>query len=379
MKRAISVIKDYMKTSDMLLLVLCIIASIYGVFLIYSATRTYETNEYVYVQIFAILLGIALFILLSVIDIEIITDKWFFLLLFNILALSTLFVWGVEGGTGYKSWLRFFGIGIQPAEVVKITFLVLLAKQLKALKASKSGLNSIVSVLMLVAHFGLMFLLIIAASSDLGSALVFGIIFVVMLFAAGISLIWFFLGAVVIGAASPLIWNSFLSEYQKERILAPYFPDAVDPTGWGVTWQASQSKIALASGQLTGQGFMQGTQTQSSNLPFKHTDFIFSVAGEELGMLGCVAIILLLVTIIIRCIYVGVKSKSYMNMLVCTGIASMLIFQTFENIGMCIGITPVIGITLPLFSSGGSSIVTTFASLGIISGIRMRPNLVSRR
>jgi rod shape determining protein RodA len=368
-----------MKTSDMLLLVLCIIASIYGVFLIYSATRTYETNEYVYVQIFAILLGIALFILLSVIDIEIITDKWFFLLLFNILALSTLFVWGVEGGTGYKSWLRFFGIGIQPAEVVKITFLVLLAKQLKALKASKSGLNSIVSVLMLVAHFGLMFLLIIAASSDLGSALVFGIIFVVMLFAAGISLIWFFLGAVVIGAASPLIWNSFLSEYQKERILAPYFPDAVDPTGWGVTWQASQSKIALASGQLTGQGFMQGTQTQSSNLPFKHTDFIFSVAGEELGMLGCVAIILLLVTIIIRCIYVGVKSKSYMNMLVCTGIASMLIFQTFENIGMCIGITPVIGITLPLFSSGGSSIVTTFASLGIISGIRMRPNLVSRR
>jgi rod shape determining protein RodA len=124
---------------------------------------------------------------------------------------------------------------------------------------------------------------------------------------------------------------------------------------------------------------MQGTQSQSSNLPFKHTDFIFSVAGEELGMIGCAVIIFLLVAIIIRCIYVGVKSKSYMNMLICTGIASMLIFQTFENIGMCIGITPVIGITLPFFSYGGSSIVTTFASLGIVSGIRMRPNLVSRR
>ena len=363
----------------MLLLALSILTSVYGVFLIYSATRTYETNQYVLTQIAAIIIGIVLFIILSVIDIEIITDKWVVLLVFNILAISTLFIWGVEGGTGNKSWLRFFGTGIQPAEIVKITFVVLLAKQLKSRKESKGGLNSIASMTMLLLHFGLMFVLIIVSSSDLGSTLVFAVVFAGTLFVAGISFVWFFLGIIMIGAASPLVWNSLLTDYQKERILAPYFPETVDPSGWGITWQANQSKIALASGQLTGQGYLQGTQTQSNNLPFKHTDFIFSVAGEELGMIGCAVIIFLLVAIIIRCIYVGVKSKSYMNMLICTGIASMLIFQTFENIGMCIGITPVIGITLPFFSYGGSSIIATFASLGIVSGVRMRPNLVSRR
>lgn len=379
LKRALTVIKEYFKTSDMLLLSLCLISSIYGLFLIYSATRSFETNEYIYVQILAICIGILLFIFLSIIDIEIITDKWPVLLIFNVLFISTLFIWGIEGGTGNKSWLRFLGIGIQPAEVVKVTFTVLLAKQLKELRESKYGINSIPSILTLVLHFGLMFSLITISSRDLGSALVFAIIFLFMLFAAGVKLLWFFFGAIVVAAVSPLIWNNFLSGYQKQRILAPYFPEMVDPSGLGVTWQANQSKIALASGQLTGQGYLQGTQTQSSSLPFKHTDFIFSVAGEELGMLGCAAIIILLAAIIIRCLYVGVRSKSYMSMLICTGVSSMLVFQTFENIGMCIGIFPVVGITLPLFSSGGSSIITTFAALGIVAGIKMRPNMVSSR
>lgn len=379
MKRAISVIKEYIKTSDMLLLGLCICSSIYGLFLIYSATRTYETNEYMTVQIIAILIGIFLFIVISLIDIELIAEKWPFLLLFNILFISTLFIWGVEGGTGNKSWLRFFNIGIQPAEVVKVSFAVLLAKQLAVLRESRQGINSVPSILMLVLHFGLMFMLIIVSSRDLGSALVFAVIFIAILFASGLKVIWFFLGSIVVAAISPVVWNNVLSNYQKERILAPYFPDMVDPSGLGVTWQANQSKIMLASGQLTGQGYLEGTQTQSSMMPFKHTDFIFAVAGEELGMIGCCVIIILLVAIILRCLYVGVKSKSYMSMLMCSGVAAMLIFQTFENIGMCIGITPVVGITLPFFSYGGSSVMTTFAALGIVSGIRMRPNMIARR
>jgi rod shape determining protein RodA len=379
LKRAVSVIKEYIKTSDMLLLCLCICSSIYGLFLIYSATRTYETNEYMHVQIIAIIIGIFLFIVMSLIDIELIAEKWIFLLLFNILFISTLFIWGVEGGTGNKSWLRFFNIGIQPAEVVKVSFAVLLSKQLAVLKESRQGINSVPSVLMLVLHFGFMFMLIIVSSRDLGSALVFAVIFIAVLFAAGIKAIWFFLGTIVVAAMSPLIWNNLLSDYQKARILAPYFPETVDPSGLGVTWQANQSKIMLASGQLTGQGYLKGTQTQSSMMPFKHTDFIFAVAGEELGMIGCCVIILLLVAIILRCLYVGVKSKSYMSMMVCSGVAAMLIFQTFENIGMCIGITPVVGITLPFFSYGGSSVMTTFAALGIVSGIRMRPNTVAHR
>jgi rod shape determining protein RodA len=113
--------------------------------------------------------------------------------------------------------------------------------------------------------------------------------------------------------------------------------------------------------------------TQSGAVPKQNTDFIFSVAGEELGLIGCLLIIGLLLAIIIRCIYVGIKSNNTLGLLVCVGLSSMLIAQMFENIGMCLGLTPVIGLTLPFFSSGGSSIVTMFAAMGVVSGIKMRP------
>jgi rod shape determining protein RodA len=200
---------------------------------------------------------------------------------------------------------------------------------------------------------------------------VYLVIFIVMLFAAGLKLRWFGLGLLVFAAASPIFWN-MLGDYQKERILAPYFPEVVDPSGLGVTWQANQSKIALASGGLKGAGLYSGIQSQSDALPFKHTDFIFAVAGEELGLIGCLAIIVLLTAVILRCIYVGIKCNDPKGMLVCMGFAGMLIFQTFENIGMCVGLTPVIGLTLPFFSYGGSSILTLFAAMGVVSGIWFR-------
>ena len=217
-----------------------------------------------------------------------------------------------------------------------------------------------------------MFGLIILASSDLGSALVYLFIFVVMLFLGGLQLRWFAAGIACVAALTPLAWHFFLTDKQKDRILAPYV-SSIDPSGLGVTWQANQSKIALGSGQFTGQGLYNGAQTQAGSVPQQHTDFIFSVAGEELGFLGCVLIIALLMFIIIRCIQVGLRSNDPLGLLVCTGIAAMLIFQTFENIGMCIGITPVIGLTLPFFSYGGSSIITLYAAMGIVAGVKMRP------
>ena len=379
MKRVFIAVRDFFKTADSVLLALCLISCAYGLVLIYSATLTYETNQYMIIQAVSVVLGIGLFVVLSIIDIDLIAEHWLIILIFDVLFIATLFKFGVEGGTGNKSWLRFGRVGIQPAEVVKVTFVVLYAKQLAWLRDTKNGVGSIGSVLLLAAHFAVMFGLILLTSRDLGSALVYFVIFLAMTFAAGVGLHWFLIGGALIVAASPFIWNHLLNGNQRSRILAPYFPDAVDPTGLGVTWHASQSKLALASGQLTGQGLTHGTQSQSSMLPFKHTDFIFAVTGEELGMIGCVAVIVLLVLIIIRVIYVGIRSNSYMHMLICVGYAAMLTFQTFENIGMCLGLTPVIGLTLPLFSYGGSSIVTTFAAMGIVSGIRMRPSDELRR
>ena len=366
-------VKEFCKRADMLLLSLCVVCSLFGIVVIHSATLTYDNpNKFVFVQVLSLLLGIAAFVVLTVIDAEIIADKWMYLCIFDVLFLLILIPLGYDGGTGNKSWLRFFGIGIQPSEVVKIVFIIILAKQISYLKEYKN-LNSGWSVLQLVVHFVLLFGLIVGISSDLGSALIIMFIFIVMVFAAGIKWYWIGIGFAAAAAVIPFAWSHLLKPYQKARILAPYDPQSVDPTGDNITWQANQSKMALASGKLTGMGLGHGTQTQTSNaLTGKHTDFIFAVIGEELGLIACVIVLLLLTAIIIRCCVIGIRSGSNFGMLICFGVGAAIAFQTFINVGMCMGITPVIGITLPFFSYGGSSMFTLFAAMGLVSGVRYR-------
>ena len=371
MKKYWAMAGDFFRRADMVLFFLCLISAIFGVVVISSATASMNSAKYVIIQIIAMLIGIGLFVVLTVIDIDIIADKWPLLLGIAVVLLLALVPFGVDDGTGNKSWIRFLGVGIQPSEIVKIIFIVLLAKQISYLKEYKS-LNNILSIAQLAANFLLFFGLVVVISSDLGSALIFFFIFVLLLFAAGLKIYWFILGLAALAAVTPFAWKYVLKPYQKDRILAPYDP-SIDPNGDGVKWQPNQSKIALASGQLTGTGLYNGTQTQSSALPEKQTDFIFAVIGEELGMIGCCAVLLLLTLIIIRCVYIGVKSRNTMSMLVCFGVAATILFQSFENIGMCIGITPVVGITLPFFSYGGSSTFSLFAAMGLVSGVKFRP------
>ncbi|MDR2360080.1 MAG: FtsW/RodA/SpoVE family cell cycle protein [Oscillospiraceae bacterium] len=371
-KRFLTIIRDYFRYADSILMLLCIAASGFGLVMVYSATRSYEgANGYMRIQILATAIGLVAFFVMSLVDIELVTDRWPLLLVFNIAFICTLFIWGVEGDTGNRGWLRFAGAGIQPTEVVKITFALLLAKHICYLRDdSRIGMNSVVSVGSLLLHFGLMFGLIMAASSDLGSDLVFAFIFIVMLFLGGLKLRWLGIGVLMVGTSAPLVWSRFLTERQRALIIAPYAPDVVDPTGLEITWQAAQSRLALASGQITGRGLFKGPLSQSNTIPSKHTDFIFAVIGEELGLLGCLTVIVLLLAIIARCVYVGVKSGSRIKALFCIGIAAMLAFQTFENIGMNVGLTPVIGLTLPFFSYGGSGTLSVLAAMGIVSGIR---------
>ena len=171
---------------------------------------------------------------------------------------------------------------------------------------------------------------------------------------------------------SPISWTRIFDTYQRQRILVLFDP-TVDPSAQSVRWQMNRSLRMLQNGGVAGQGLGKGTMVQAGLLPAQHTDFIFASAGEELGMLGCLAILLLLAAIIARCVYVGVKSGNYMNRLICVGIAGMLLSQIAVNVGMCLGVFPVVGLTLPFFSYGGSSIVTMFAAMGFVSGINMRP------
>lgn len=372
MKKILPVAKEFMQRADMVLFFLCFACSVFGLVIIASATATSESGSarYVLIQSIALLIGIGLFVLLTVLDIDVIVDKWPILLAFSVLILLALIPFGIDDGTGNKSWIRFLGIGIQPSEIVKVIYVALLSKHITYLKQHKN-LNHIFSVAQLGLHFLLPFALVIVISGDLGSALIFLFILILLLFVAGLKFYWFILGIAGAAAVTPILWEHLLKDYQKNRILAPYTTNIENYDN--IVWQAKQSKLALASGQLTGTGLFQGTQTQSQAIPAQQTDFIFAVIGEELGMLGCCAAIALLLLIILRCVYIGLKSKNTMSMLLCFGVAGTIGFQTFINIGMCLGITPVIGLTLPFFSYGGSSMFSLFAAAGLVSGIKFRP------
>ena len=368
-KMILTTAKDFFARGDMVLLILCLIASVFGTVVISSATASTGSMKYVYVQALGICIGLALYVFFTYVDIDTLADNWPILTVFNVALMCSLIFFGEAGDTGNNGWLRFFGIGVQPSEVVKVSYTVVMAKHIAHLKA-RNTLNDFTSVIGLVLHFGSIFGLIIVISQDLGSASIFFMVFALMLLAAGFSWKWFVAGFAAILAVMPFAWTFVLKQYQRDRLLVPYVP-SIDPDNSGINWQANQSKIALASGQLTGRGLYNGPQSQSDRAG-KHTDFIFSVIGEELGMIACVACILLLMVIVVRVIYVGMRSGTDLGALVCVGMAASILYQTFENTGMCMGITPVIGITLPFFSYGGSSIVSSWAAMGIVSGIKYK-------
>jgi len=370
----------FLRESDMLLFALSLISSIFGIVLISSIVSNFNPpGGEIYVQIGAMIIGIVLFIVFSYIDIDIISDKSRFLFVFSILLISTLLIWGVGDDVGRRAWLRFFDIGIQPAEITKVPFIIIIARMIVNFKERKT-LNSFMSLLQILIVFFILFIFVLYVSEDMGTALVYFGMLVIMLFAGGVKLRWFAIGAAILTAVTPLIWDIVLSEKQRERIIAPYAADIVDPTRQGVLWQPDQSIAAISTGGFFGQGLGSGRFTQTPRaIPAHHTDFVFATAGEELGFIGCLFVILLLTAIIIRCFHVGMKSNNPLGMLTCIGVASMIIVQMVMNIGMALGLLPVIGITLPFFSYGGSSIVTCFAAMGIVSGIKMRPKPVRFR
>ena len=374
-KNAKTYIKLFFQRADMFLLAVCLICAVISVIAVRHTTldlaaagvRGITPTKMVAVQIFSVFLGIAAFVVFTVVDGDILGNQWRWLLIVIGVLLVALLVFGEDDGTGNKSWIRFLGIGIQPSEIIKVLYIVISAKLMTYLKEHRD-INSVVSVAEMAGLFAVVFGAIMVVSSDLGNAVILLAIFLVMFFALGVKLYWFALGGAAIAAAIPLIWNYVLKDYQKERLLAPY-DESIDPTGWGKNWQMDQSKQTLASGRLTG----VEAGHRPSVFTGKHTDFIFSSIGEMWGMIGCLIVILLLTIIIVRCFRIGMKAGRTFDMLVCIGVGAAIAFQTFINIGMCMGITPVIGIALPFFSYGGSSMVTLLAAMGLVSGVKFKP------
>ncbi len=370
MRKYFQELLDFFRKGDLILLGLCLVTTVYGVVIVSSATAHYNDIKFVVIQIVAAAMGVGLYILISAIDLDLIMEYRTFLVLFNSFVLLLLIPFGVDRG-GNISWLDIPGLPfmIQAAEILKLTYILVMAS---VMAAHQNRLSKFPSVMHMVFHLGLLVGLNMVLSRDAGVSLIFVFIFIGMTFAGGVNKGWFLLAISGIAVCSPILWE-FMGQYQRDRILVLFDP-SIDPGALDARWHSNQAMMSLTKGGLTGQGLYSGSRTSVGALEAQHTDYIFSAAGEELGFIGCMAIILLEFAIIARIIYVGTRSPDFARKVVCFGAAAALIFQVIINIGMNLGVMPVIGLTLPFISYGGSSMLSLYAMLGLVSGVCARPS-----
>jgi len=347
-------------------LMICVLSAlIIGFLVIASSTRSLGQTRFLIAQGGAVVLGIVAIIFILKIDYDYIGQLAPYIFVLNILLLIVVLFIGQGDEVGTKGWIRFGSFGVQPSELVKVGFIITFAKHIESVH---DDLNNPKNILLLLAHGGVIIGLVLL-QPDLGTAMVFATIIIGMLFVADIGLRYVFSALGAVGIFAPIAWFFLLKPYQRDRFLAFLQPEK-DPLNTG--YHVMQSKIAIGSGKVVGRGLFNGVQTQLGFLPEKQTDFIYAVVGEELGFWGSALVLFLLITIIIRCFYIGRNSRDVLGELICVGVGSMFLFHVVENIGMCIGLMPVTGIPLPFVSYGGSNLLTSLLAIGIVMNVRLR-------
>lgn len=368
LRKAKDTVVHFIKGTDKLLLILCLLASTFGVLCVYSATRYTISDKISFprdarTMIVAILLGLFLAAIISLIDYDIICKLWPVFAVGSIVLMILVMLVGVgpPSRPDSKVWLNLKIFYFQPSELVKIFFIITFSTHINAVK---NNINKIGTLALLVIH-ALVPTLLVMKSGDDGSALVFMGIAAIMLFVAGIS--WKYILAVValIVTAVPLLWFKFMNDFQKQRFIVIVDPEAYPDTAY----QQNMGLSAIEQGGFLGTGLFKGAYTQSHSVPESSNDFIFTVIAEEFGTLGCIIALGLILAIIFRIIRNGKKSVFNTSTLMCYGIASMIAIQVIINVAMCLRLGPVVGITLPFFSSGGSSSLCLYIGLGLIFGV----------
>lgn len=366
MKTVFGAIWDYIKNTDKLLWFYCFLLSGAGIVLLFSICANQLVTGYriFYIQIVASFLGIIVAIIISKIDYHTIMALWkIFVPLSLILVFLTFTPLGIlREGSDDRAWISLGIIDLQPSELLKIAFIFTLAMHISKLGDS---MNNIKNILLLCVH-GAVPILLIMAQGDLGSAMVFVAIFIFMLFAGGLSWRYILSGLGIIAVILPVYYIFFLPEYHKDRFRIVINPD-LDPMGAG--YQQVQGKIGLGSGGLLGKGLFN--HNLMDTIPEQYNDFIFSYIGQTLGFVGCVLITFVIVLLCVKILMISRASNDTLGMLICVGIFTIFIVQAFINIGMVLCVMPVIGVTLPLISYGGTSVVTMYVSLGIVMSVYM--------
>ena len=366
MKQILKEIKHFIKETDKALLFLCILASAFGSLSVMSATKWTVSDGGMFsrdfiVMVAAVCAGIFIALVISVIDYEFILKLAPLIGLVCIGLMVLLFKIGVGPleRPDAKTWIKFGSIYFQPSEIVKIGFIITFGVHIERVK---SNINHPFSILQLGLHAIIPVGLVIK-SGDMGSALVFIIIAIAMLFIAGLHWGYFLAGGLLVIAALPLAWIFLLDNIQKDRFLALAYPDLYTD----IIYQQKRGLAALGGGGVTGQGFLQGSLTQTPNaIPEAENDMIFTVIGEELGLIGCIIALLILTFIVLRIINTGRHDNVGNIKIMCYGVAAMIAGQVIINVGMCLMLLPVIGITLPFFSAGGSSNLCIYFAVGLI-------------
>ncbi len=368
MRRIMAVFADFIRETDKIMLGLCIFASCYGCIAVFSATHYMESYRPVVVQIICMAAGIAAAAVISAFDYERFIKRWYAAAVVGVIpVILTFFIGFAPEGTDDKAWLDLGFTTFQPAELLKICFIITFSAHLSYIKPNINKLKYLLPVCL----HGAFPVVLIHLQGDDGTALVFAVMVLFMMWAAGVSWKYFLLAFCAAALSSPIVYFFVMNDDQRARIQNIF---DIDADIMGVGFQQWRGRMALANGGLYGQGFLKGDLTQAGLVPEGHNDFIFVSIGEEFGMLGCLAVILLLMAICLRCIRVAKICNKESGKLICVGMFSMIFAQLVINIGMCVSVLPVIGVTLPFFSAGGTSLACLFLGVGLALSVYKHRN-----
>ncbi|MCI9449210.1 MAG: FtsW/RodA/SpoVE family cell cycle protein [Clostridiales bacterium] len=357
-------LRDKLKKMDKTVALTAIAMTALSILVLWGGSDVFKGgHQKVIIQCVSASLGIILMIGISLLDYDEVCSKFelvFFAVSVALMLLTIVLNLNSSSSTN-KNWITIKGLpfSIQPAEFVKITFIITFSRHVDRLR---DEINKIKNVAILMVHAGII-LGLIMITGDLGTVLVYMFIVAAILFAAGLSLWYFAAAALIVVLVSPILWGK-LKVYQQNRIIVGFNPE-LDPEDFG--YQALMSKKAIISGGFTGAGIKGGTQF--GKVPAAHSDFLFCVLAEKLGFFGTLTYIVLMAALIIRLLVLSRRTRKDYASLICVGVAAVLIAQTLENIGMCLAMLPVVGITLPFFSYGGSSMLAMYIALGVIQSI----------
>lgn len=348
---------------DWALIAIALAISAVGVLQIYSATHETIWRDAWWKQIIFVAGGVVLMWVMAAIDYHALMGRVPALYLLSVAGLLGVLLLGRQV-FGSTRWIRAGGLTFQVSEFVKLVIILLVARYMTELKSDVLDARELLKVGGLIA----VPMLLVIKEPDLGTALTYLPILIVGVFLAGLQ--WKYLIAIllIVVLVLPVGWL-VLKDYQKARLVSFLDPDQ-DPRGTG--YQLIQSKIAVGHGGMWGKGVTKGTQTQLRFLPVPHTDFIFSAFGEEHGFVGVIVVLSLYFMLLMQVVQNAQTAPDRAGMYICMGIGALLLFHVLVNVGMVVGRMPVTGIPLPLMSSGGSNVLSTFLMLGLVNNVRLR-------